>query len=110
MQLTFLGKETQGGGSPTLYETDRTSYVVQGWKVKGQPSTTVEIPASLLRHIRPDAALDAGLVATGRRWRGDTGECDTFLISGASLDHSVLGQLTVPDHEACIEVRKRKEG
>ena len=23
MRLTFLGKETQGGGSPTLYATDR---------------------------------------------------------------------------------------
>lgn len=26
MRLTFLGKNTQGGGSPTLFSTDRDSY------------------------------------------------------------------------------------
>jgi hypothetical protein len=30
MRLTFLGKDTQGGGSPTLFATDRQTYVVQG--------------------------------------------------------------------------------
>jgi len=30
MQLTFLGKETTGGQSPTLYATNRGTYVVQG--------------------------------------------------------------------------------
>jgi hypothetical protein len=109
MQLTFLGKDTQGGGSPTLYETDRDSYVLQGWKVAGQPSTTVEIPGSLLRHLRPDTTLDATLVATGRMWKGDNGECATFTLSGAGLDDGVLAHLNVPDHEACIEVRQRKE-
>ena len=33
MRLTFLGKATTGGPSPTLYATDRKSYVVQGWIV-----------------------------------------------------------------------------
>ena len=110
MQLTFLGKETQGGGSPTLYETDRASYIVQGWRVPGQPSTTVEIPESLLRHLHPGAAFDAALVTTGRRWKGDNGECGTFTLAGDSLEDSVLAQLSVPDHEACIEVRQRKDG
>lgn len=36
MRLRFLGKATQGGGSPALYATDRNTYVVQGWKVQGQ--------------------------------------------------------------------------
>ncbi|MFC4070389.1 hypothetical protein [Actinoplanes subglobosus] len=108
MELTFLGKETQGGGSPTLFETDRNSYVVQGWRVTGHPSTTVEIPASLLGHLPPDAALGAELIATGRRWQGDSGECETLLISGDSLDDVVLAKLDVPDHEACIEVQRKE--
>jgi hypothetical protein len=31
MRLTFLGKETQGGNSPTLWETDDGQYVIQPW-------------------------------------------------------------------------------
>jgi hypothetical protein len=33
MVLVFLGKETTSGQSPTLYATDRDSYIVQGWIV-----------------------------------------------------------------------------
>lgn len=33
MRLTFLGKESVPDQSPTLYATDRDSYVVQGWIV-----------------------------------------------------------------------------
>lgn len=31
MRLTFLGKDTQGGNSPTLWETDDGQYVIQGF-------------------------------------------------------------------------------
>jgi hypothetical protein len=30
MRLTFVGTTSQGGGCPTLYETDGGDYVVQG--------------------------------------------------------------------------------
>jgi len=30
MRLEFLGKDTVNGGSPTLFATDRDTYVVQG--------------------------------------------------------------------------------
>lgn len=53
MRLTFLGKSTQGGGSPTLFATDRDTYVVQGWRVPGQ-ETSVEIPKKLLGHVVPN--------------------------------------------------------
>lgn len=35
MQLTFVAKDpgSNPGGSPTLYRTDRGSWVVQGWVV-----------------------------------------------------------------------------
>ena len=33
MTLRFLGRETGGGGCPTLYETDHGTFVIQGWGV-----------------------------------------------------------------------------
>lgn len=65
MRLTFLGKATQGGGSPTLFATDRNSYVVQGWKVAGKYDS-VEIPQRLLAHLEPGTYLGALLSDTGR--------------------------------------------
>lgn len=61
MKLTFLGTTSKNGGCPTLYATDRGTYVVQGVKVldeqaladlraQGLPDheTAVEIPKALL--------------------------------------------------------------
>jgi hypothetical protein len=58
MRLTFLGKESQPKNSPTLFATDRDSYVVQGWIVTNpeilamiavsDDETVVEVPAALL--------------------------------------------------------------
>ncbi|RCG32011.1 hypothetical protein DQ384_05575 [Sphaerisporangium album] len=33
MRLQFLGKETDGGNSPTLWDTDGDEYVIQGFTV-----------------------------------------------------------------------------
>ncbi|MCW2936547.1 MAG: hypothetical protein JWM19_7509 [Actinomycetia bacterium] len=35
MRATFLGKDpdSQSGQSPTLFATDRVTYIAQGWKV-----------------------------------------------------------------------------
>lgn len=59
MKLTLLGTESEVGESPTLYATDRDTYVVQGWRVTDVEAlaamntpdheTAVEIPAALLR-------------------------------------------------------------
>jgi len=97
MQLTFLGKETQGGGSPTLFTTDRDTYVVQGWKVEGDP-TSVEIPPRLLGHLEPRTCLGTRLRDTGR---------GSFILSGTLVtDVHALSQMDVPDHETCVEVAK----
>jgi hypothetical protein len=58
MELRFLGSTSNNGGSPTLYATDRGTYLVQGWKVADQAAlaglaipgqeTVVEIPKELL--------------------------------------------------------------
>jgi hypothetical protein len=110
MRLTFLGKSTQGGGSPTLYATDRDTYVVQGWKVDAERADLVEIPESLLDYLLPGTMLEAELHATGKRWRGDGGECETFTLSGSRVaELDVLEQMNIPGHESCVEVGKLRK-
>lgn len=65
MRLRFLGTDSQIGQCPTLYATDRDTYVVQGWKVTDPEAladlrdvldgeTFVEIPKALLRFAAND--------------------------------------------------------
>lgn len=65
MRLRFLGTDSQVGQCPTLYATDRDTYVVQGWKVTDPEAladlrdvldgeTFVEIPKALLRFAAND--------------------------------------------------------
>ncbi|MFD0381799.1 hypothetical protein ACFQ2B_03385 [Streptomyces stramineus] len=47
MKLRFLGKNSTPGDSPTLYATDRDSYIVQGWKVYANDLLTrLDVPAA----------------------------------------------------------------
>ncbi|GAA3191872.1 hypothetical protein [Nonomuraea roseoviolacea] len=70
MKLTFLGKETTGDQSPTLYATDRGTIVVQGWKITDREAletlkdvpdheTFLEVPRELMRHL-PKEWLEHG--------------------------------------------------
>jgi hypothetical protein len=62
MQLTFLGKETQGGNSPTLWETDDDQYVIQGFTLDTEAlgqvgavpdgEAVVRVPKKLMRHLK----------------------------------------------------------
>lgn len=60
MRVMFLGTDSHGGGSPTLYETDRGTIVVRGYAITdGQAladlgevpagEVDIEIPRELLR-------------------------------------------------------------
>jgi hypothetical protein len=101
MQLTFLGKSTQGGGSPTLFATDSDNYAVQGGKVEGQPNS-VEIPKLLLQYLERGTRLASTLHDTGR---------DSYILSGTPItDEDALAQMDIPDHETCVEVGKVREG
>lgn len=61
MKLQFLGKESTPGDSPTLYATDRDTYVIQGWKVTDSEAlsqmripeneTCIEVPKGLMRYV-----------------------------------------------------------
>ena len=73
MRLTFLGKDTVNGGSPTLFTTDGGGYVVQGWKVR-EDDQSVEIPHRLLAFLEQGTRLDATLRDTG---------LGTYVVSGA---------------------------
>ena len=65
MRLRFLGSDSDRGKCPTLYATDRGTYVVQGWTVTDpealgdlrdalEGESFVEIPKELLRFAAND--------------------------------------------------------
>jgi hypothetical protein len=101
MRLVFLGKETQGGGSPTLFATNRDTYVVQGWRVPRE-DTSVEIPKRLLSYLESGTELDVALRDTGH---------GSYVLSGAPVtDPEALAEMDIPGHETCVEVGRRREG
>jgi hypothetical protein len=62
MRLTFLGKNTQGGNSPTLWESDDDQYVIQGFTLDAEGlgqvgavpegEAVIRVPKKLMRHLR----------------------------------------------------------
>jgi len=61
MKLTFLGKDSTPNDSPTLYASDRETYLVQGYVVTDpealsqmripEGETVVEVPVRLMRYL-----------------------------------------------------------
>jgi len=61
MKLTFLGKDSTPNDSPTLYATDRETYLVQGYVVTDPEAlsqmrvpageTVVEVPKRLMKYL-----------------------------------------------------------
>ena len=69
MRLRFLGSDSDVKERPTLYATDRGTYVVQGWTVTDpealgdlrhvlEGESFVEIPKKLLRFAANDPARE----------------------------------------------------
>lgn len=66
VQIIFLGSTSNNGGSPTLYGTDRDTFLIQGWKVLDadtlaklnlpEHETVVEVPKALLRFAPPSVS------------------------------------------------------
>jgi hypothetical protein len=115
MRLTFLGKESQPKQSPTLFATDRDSYVVQGWIVTNpgilamiavsDDETIVEVPATLLAHLAQDG-LSGNVVNLVPPIMHIT-ENGNYIIKGSRVtDPETLEQMTIPDHETCVEVSR----
>lgn len=95
MPLTFLGKTTNGGQSPTLYlSEDRTHYLVQGWRTDEEHR--LEIPHALLQYLAPGTCLGTTLFDSGH---------GTFTLTGKPVtDADALNQMDIPAHEDCVEV------
>lgn len=115
MHLTFLGKDSQPNQSPTLFATDRDSYVVQGWIVidpeilsmiaVSDDETVVEVPATLMAHLAKDGL--SGDVMNLVPPIVHMTENGNYIIKGSRVtDPEALGQMTIPDHEACVEVSR----
>jgi hypothetical protein len=61
MELRFLGRVTESGHSPTLYDTDQDMYVIQGWVITDAEAlsklslpageTAVLVPKALMRYL-----------------------------------------------------------
>ena len=66
MRLTFIGKDPDSNptGSPTVYRTDRETWVVQGWMITDPDAldqmtlpdreTAVEIPDRMIKFFRQE--------------------------------------------------------
>lgn len=69
MRLRFVGSDSPSGSCPTIYETDRGTYVIQGQLVTDPEAlaglrdvlpgeTFVEVPRKLLRYAKETTAGD----------------------------------------------------
>ena len=100
MRLRCLGVGSQNGTCPTLFASDRETYVVQGWRT-GPDDSVIEIPHMLLGFLESGTCLGTSLTDTGR---------GTFTLRGTPVtDHEALQQMNLPDHETSIEIAKGKE-
>lgn len=115
VKLRYLGKESTPTNSPTLYATDRDSYVVQGWIVTDaailvrhtvpDDETLVEVPPALMKHLALDG-LD-GEVTNLVPPIVDVTPSGSYIIQGKRvIDAETLGHMSIPDHETCVHVAK----
>ncbi|AHH20993.1 hypothetical protein NONO_c62220 [Nocardia nova SH22a] len=98
MELRFLGKGgSTNNGCPSLYATDKGTYLVQGWETN--TAGTVEIPHLLTGFADPDTFIGTPMTDTGR---------GTFRLTGRPVtEPDVLGRLTLAEDETAIEVPKQ---
>jgi len=115
MRLRFLGKNSLPGDSPTLYATDRDTYVVQGWKVTDpkvltkldlpDDETCVKVPAALFVHLTKD-----GLRGAIANWAPPIVHvtCEgNYIVAGKRVaDAEARTQMIIPDVEDCVEVTR----
>ncbi|NEA65361.1 hypothetical protein [Streptomyces sp. SID12488] len=116
MKLRFLGKNSTVGDCPTLYATDRETYLVQGWKIfandllmqldvpEGQ--TAVEVPTELFEFLKEDG-LAAGEIRRIEDPIMILTPGGTYVVQGLEVtDPEALSQMEIPDYETVVEVPK----
>ena len=115
MKLRFLGKESKPNDSPTLYATDRDSYIVQGWIVTDPAilalfdlvghETLVEVPARLMAHLDKDG-LSGEILRPAPPIVHVTATGNYIMRGPRVTDAGALSQISLPHHETCIEIPK----
>ncbi|WP_149183402.1 hypothetical protein [Streptomyces sp. TRM49041] len=116
MKLRFLGKNSTVGDCPTLYATDRDTYLVQGWKIFAndllmqldisEGETAVEVPTELFEHLMKDG-LPAGEIRRVEDPIMILTPGGTFVVQGREVtDPEALSQMEIPDYETVVEVPK----
>ncbi|MFF0794626.1 hypothetical protein [Streptomyces spiralis] len=116
MKLRFLGTNSTSGDCPTLYATDRDSYIVQGWQLFAnellmqldipEGETAVEVPTDLFEHLKEDGlpALDIKGSRAPIMIFTPQGTC---VVQGRAVtDPEALSQMSIPHYETCVEVPK----
>jgi hypothetical protein len=115
MRIRFLGKETEYRDSPTLYATERCTYLFQGWKVTdpeilakldiSESETVVEIYARLMTHLTKDGL--SGVVTSWTPPIVHVKENGNLIMQGSRVtDLEALAEMKIPDHEDVVEVNK----
>ncbi|MFI5803136.1 hypothetical protein [Streptomyces sp. NPDC051561] len=116
MKLRFLGKNSNVGECPTLYSTDRDTYLVQGWKIfandllmqldLSEGQTAVEVPTELFDHLTKDG-LPSGDIRRIEDPIMVLTPGGTFVVQGLEVtDPEALSTMDVPDYETVVEVPK----
>ncbi len=115
MKLRFLGKESKPNDSPTLYATDRDSYIVQGYIVTDPPilalldltdgETLVEVPARLMVHLDKDG-LSGEILRPAPPIVHVKADGNYIMRGPRVTDAEALSQMNIPHHETCIEIPK----
>ncbi|MEU7183627.1 MULTISPECIES: hypothetical protein [Streptomyces] len=116
MKLRFLGKNSKQGDCPTLYATDRDTYLVQGWKIFANDllmqldipvgRTAVEVPTELFEFLTEDG-LPTGEIRRLEDPIMVLTPNGTFVVQGLEVtDPEALAEMEIPDYETVVEVPK----
>ncbi|KUL50128.1 hypothetical protein ADL22_07580 [Streptomyces sp. NRRL F-4489] len=116
MKLRFLGKNSRQGDCPTLYATDRDTYLVQGWKIFAndllmqltlpEGETAVEVPTELFEHLEKDGLPSGEFTRLGDPLMVET-PGGTYVVQGLEVtDPEALAHMSIPDYETVVEVPK----
>ncbi|MFC6062831.1 hypothetical protein [Streptomyces ochraceiscleroticus] len=116
MKLRFLGKDSKQGDCPTLYATDRDTYLVQGWRIFAndllmqltipEGETAVEVPTELFEHLEKDG-LPSGQFRRLEDPLMVLTSGGTYVVQGREVtDPDALAQMEIQDYETVVEVSK----
>ncbi|WP_411141427.1 hypothetical protein [Streptomyces sp. x-80] len=116
MKLRFLGKNSKQGDCPTLYATDRGTYLVQGWQIFANDllmqldipvgKTAVEVPTELFEFLTEDG-LPTGEIRRLEDPIMVLTPNGTFVVQGLEVtDPEALAGMAIPDYETVVEVPK----